>query len=93
VKSDKFLGELVFGSREGGVAVVRVYRGDSMFTIIRVIAPAVTEEVSKVDCYDGDINGYILEATLKWSDLERDGVRWKPQAANRDLDAGQVGTF
>ena len=93
MKSDKFLGELVFRSREGGVAVVRVYRGDSSFTIIRVIAPAVTEEVSKVDSYDGDITGYILEATLKWSDLEREGVQWKPQSPNRDLNAGRVGTF
>lgn len=92
MKSDRLFGELLFTCK-GSVVVVRVYRGDSTFTITRVIDPAVVEEVTKVDSYGGDITGYILEATLKWSDLEREGVQWKPQFKNGDVNGEQVGTF
>jgi hypothetical protein len=89
----RLIGELLFQARNKGLAAVRVYRGQSSFRLTRAVDPSIIEEVSKVDPYNGDISRYILEATLKWTDLEREGVQWKPQSENRDLNAGQVGTF
>ena len=87
------IGELLFQTRSKGVAAVRVYRSKSSFRLTRAVQPSVIEEVSKVDSYNGDISHYILEATLKWTDLEREGVQWKPQSAPFAGGRDRVGTF
>jgi hypothetical protein len=37
------------------------------------------EEKINVDVYSGDLKDYVSDATLKWSDLERDTVEFKPK--------------
>jgi hypothetical protein len=87
------IGELLFQTHDKGVAVVCVYRGQSSFRLTRTVQPAVIEEVNKADSGNLDIARYILEATLKWTDLERDGVQWKPQSAPFAGGRDRVGTF
>jgi hypothetical protein len=36
---------------------------------------------------------YILEATLKWTDLAPEGVQWKPQSAPLADGRDRTGTF
>jgi hypothetical protein len=75
-KSDSFIGELIFRTKDGQNVVVRVYRGKGTFTLRRVGLPL--DEKVNVDVYGGDLRGYASEAGLKWSDLELDGVEVKP---------------
>jgi hypothetical protein len=67
-------GTLLFRTKGDGKATVLVYRSKGTFTLKRL----PDEERSNIDVYKGDIAGYISEATLRWPDLERDGVEWTP---------------
>ena len=90
-KTETVYGELIFlRTREKGRAVICVYRGESTFTLSRVMKNGLRDELTKPDPYDGDTTRYIEEATLNWSDLERDGVVWKPHGRNHDSEAGEV---
>ena len=93
MKSQQFLGELVFETRAKGIAVVRVYRGESTFTLSRTIKGEVTEEASKADAHGGDVAGYIAEAAQRWADLKREDVKWKPHSATLEVGNRDVGTF
>jgi hypothetical protein len=71
---DRLIGELLFHTKTGNKAPVRVYRGDGIFTVERTMEDGRLERRSKSDPYKGDLGDYISEATLVWHDLEREGV-------------------
>jgi hypothetical protein len=77
-KSDSLFGELSFRTKDGKRAVVQVYRGRDTFKLRRVVSDGTVDEKVNVDVYGGDLRGYASEATLKWSDLELDGVELRP---------------
>ena len=72
--NDRQIAELLFNTQGGSKAFVYVYQGKSTFTLKRMMQDGTSEERSNVDDYNGDLNGYASEATLKWGDLVRDGV-------------------
>jgi hypothetical protein len=76
-KSDNLIGELIFRTN-GKRAVVQVYQGKDTFKLRRVMWDGTLDEKVNVDVYRGDLRGYASEATLKWSDLDLDGVELKP---------------
>jgi hypothetical protein len=76
---DHLIGELWFRTKDGNNAIVHVYRGKGTFTLKRMMQDGTMEERSKIDVYGDDLKDYISEATLVWSDLERDGVELKPK--------------
>ena len=76
---DSLIGEFLFRAKDGNRAIVLLYRDKSTFTLRRMMQSGVTEERNNVDVYRGDISGYASEATLKWNDLEREGLEWKPK--------------
>ncbi len=77
-KSDSLIGELIFPTNDGKRAVVQVYQGKDTFKLRRVMWDGTLDEKVNVDVYRGDLRGYASEATLKWSDLDLDGVELKP---------------
>jgi hypothetical protein len=76
---DRLIGELLFRTQDGGKAFVSVYRGRGIFTLKRMMQDGTIEEKINVDVYSGDLKDYVSDATLKWSDLERDTVEFKPK--------------
>jgi hypothetical protein len=70
-------GEFLFRTKDGNKAVVYLSQGKGTFTLRRVMSGGSVDERSNIDVYRGNIDGYISEAMLEWSDLERDGVEWK----------------
>jgi hypothetical protein len=56
-KTQTVYGELIFRTRDKGVAVVCVYRGESTFTLSRVMKNGSRDELTKPDPYDGDTTG------------------------------------
>jgi hypothetical protein len=75
--SDTPIGEILFRTNDGNRAIVEVYRGKGTFTLKRVMQSGTVDERSNIDVYGGDLGDYVSEATLKWSDLERDNVELK----------------
>ena len=73
------IGELLFSTKDGNRATVKVYRGKGTFTLKRMMPNGVMNERSKVDVYSGDLANYISEATLVWNDLKPEGVRLEPK--------------
>ncbi len=76
---DHLIGELLFRTKNGNTALVYVSRGKGTFTLRRMMPDGTREERSKIDVYGGDLKDYVSEATLIWSDLERDGVVLNPK--------------
>lgn len=77
-RSRGLTGEFLFRTKDGNKAVVYLEQGKGTFSLRRVMPEGSVDERSNIDVYHGNIDGYIAEATLKWSDLEREGVEWKP---------------
>jgi hypothetical protein len=75
----RLIGELLFPTKDGNKALVYVYRGKGTFTLRRMMQGGTMDERSNIDVYGGDLSDYVSEATLKWSDLERNGVELKPR--------------
>jgi hypothetical protein len=75
---DHLIGEILFQTKDGNKASVSAYRGKGTFALKRIMPDGTLEERSKIDVYCGDLKDYASEATLVWSDLERDGVVLKP---------------
>jgi hypothetical protein len=78
-QKDHLVGELLFPIKDGGRALVWVYRCNHTFTLRRIMHGGRTEERTKSDPYNGDLSHYVSEAMLVWSDLELDGVEMKPR--------------
>ncbi len=76
---DHLIGEILFPTKDGNKAPVSVYRAERTFTLKRVMQDGTLEERSKIDVYGGNLKDYVSEATLVWSDLERDGVVLNPR--------------
>jgi hypothetical protein len=76
---EHLIGELLLRTKDGGKAFVQVYQGEGTFTLKRMMQDGRSEERSNIDVYNGDLNGYASEATLKWGDLVLDGVESKPR--------------
>ena|ERR1700678_1854131 len=76
---DILIGEFLFHTNDGNKALVYAYRGKGTFTLKRMMQNGRMEERSNIDVYEGNANGYASEATLRWGDLEREGVVWKPR--------------
>jgi hypothetical protein len=53
----------------------------------------VREEIIKTDCCNGDVAGYIREATQKWADLDPKNAQWKPEAPLFNGGDGDRATF
>jgi hypothetical protein len=47
------------------------------FSLKRMMQDGTMEEKINVDVHGGDLSDYVSEATLKWSDLKRDGIELK----------------
>jgi len=76
---DHLIGEILFSTKDGKKASVSVYRGKGTFTLKRMMPDGTMEERSKIDVYSGELRDYVSEATLVWSDLERDGAVLNPR--------------